>query len=455
MDIYEIKSKIRIEEIIGEYVHLQYKNDTNLKCCCPFHGPEKTPSMLVETQKQFFICFGCGIKGDVIKFVSLINNIDYQIAYNVLAKKIGILVEETELELFIKIQEFYVENLKYGIKYLEYRKFNEEICNQWGLGYSGTVFELYENFKSYKKELIELGLIKHLNPNTPGEIFPAILSERITFPLHTNLSLVGFAGRSMGQHENKYLNIPDNKYYHKDSTLFGLRQALPYMKETKTVNLVEGFFDTIRMHEKGYFNTVNSMGTSFTLNQCKILSNYVNMVNLIFDGDEAGNKAIKNASKELIKTGLNFNVLLLPEKADPNSFLLENEDLDSIETYNQIDIVKTIFSKDEFFKLIKPLDDKEIINKDLLNLFKINLENYSKRVKHTFKSSTISGKVDKWVNLRLFCDIFPEYKDLLNEDEIDLIEEQGENHLYLELQMNNFYKKVKNPTEVFHKLKDT
>lgn len=456
MDIYEIKSKIRIEDIASRYIRLQYKNDSNLKACCPFHGPEKTPSLLIETQQQFFICFGCGVKGDVIKFLSLIENIDYRIAYNVLAREVGVYVEETELELLSQIQEYYLSNIQYGKNYLLYRKFNEEIIKEWELGYSGSVFELAENFKNYRKELVELGLIRHLNPNTPGEIFPSILSDRITFPLYTNLSLVGFAGRATKlDAENKYMNIPDNKFYRKDSTLFGFKQALPWIKESKVANIVEGFFDTIRMHMREYYNTVNSMGTSFTYNQCKLLSNYVDSVNLIFDGDEAGYRAIKNATKNLIQTGLNFNVILLPENADPDSYLIEKQDLNDLEIFPQKEVLETLYKKEEIIEIIKPVENKEIINKVVLNLYKINLNNYVKRIKSTFKSSTISGKVDKWVNLRLFCDIFPEYKDLLNENEIDLIEEQNENPLYLELQMKNFYAKVKNPTEIFHKLKET
>src|SRR5690606_13132846 len=121
-----------IEDVIGRYIKLEYKNENNLKACCPFHH-EKAPSFLIEINQKYFICFGCGKKGNVIKFVEYIEHISFQAAYNLLAEEYGLKVETSDLKLLKQVNDYYKENLSKGSAYLFSRKLYKEHWDSWEL----------------------------------------------------------------------------------------------------------------------------------------------------------------------------------------------------------------------------------------------------------------------------------------------------------------------------------
>src|SRR5690606_28785025 len=302
-------------------------NENNLKACCPFHH-EKTPSFLVEIVEKYFICFGCGKKGNVINYVSEIEGISFEAAYNLLAIEHGLKVNTTHLQLLNEVNDYYKENILKSSSYLLSRKIYRDQWEHWELGYSGETFDLSNEFKLYTSELEELGLLNVKNKGTISEFYPAVLSNRITFPIFNHKTPVAFGGRTISNDSIKYFNTKDNQFYSKMNSFYGLNHAQKSIKEKDQAIIVEGYIDVIRAHEHSYENTISSMGTSLTQIHVQKLKNLTKNVLLFFDRDLSGEEAIKRSCKFLIAYGFeNIEIGLLPEGEDPDSFLLQKKKL--------------------------------------------------------------------------------------------------------------------------------
>ena len=342
-----VVSACRIEEVVGDFVHLT-KRGVNLIGLCPFHD-EKTPSFTVSPAKGIYKCFGCGEAGDSIHFIMQHEHFSYVEAIRHLAKKYGITVEETEQtpeairqmnerEALYAVSEFaakvFTDNLSdsaegrnVGLSYFRERGFTDATIAKFRLGYSlSNRTALLEKALSqgYTRENLEkAGLLTTIR-YPDGEREADRFYERVMFPIQ-NFSgrVIAFGGRTLRSGDKKiakYVNSPETEIYHKSDSLYGIFQAKGAIRKADKCLLVEGYADVISMHQSGIENVVASSGTSLTTNQIKQIRKLTDNVTVLYDGDDAGIHAAERAVGMMLKEGMNIRIVLLPPEDDPDSF---------------------------------------------------------------------------------------------------------------------------------------
>lgn len=329
-----------VEEIVGDYVSLK-KRGAHLVGLCPFHN-EKTPSFVVTPAKGIYKCFGCGKAGTAVTFLQDHEGMSFVEALQFLGQKYGIPVaeqtpedkqrsdaEETLYVVNAFAQRHYTDNLfnteegrSVGLAYFKERGFREETIRQFGLGYaveSGDAFTRSALDLGHRLELLkELGLTIERD-NRRFDFFRG----RVIFPVH-NLSgkVAAFGGRTMSKEGGpKYVNSPESAIYSKSKTLYGMFQARNAIRQHDRCILVEGYTDVISLHQNGIENVVASSGTSLTEDQIRLIRRFTQNVLILYDGDAAGVKASIRGVDLLLAGGLNVQVVILPEKEDPDSYV--------------------------------------------------------------------------------------------------------------------------------------
>ena len=336
--IDELMLRNPIEDVVGQYVNLK-RSGANLFGLCPFHG-EKTASFSVAPDKGIYYCFGCHKGGSAVNFMMEIEGLSYADAVRALAKRAGMEVPEDEQHqsryrqqerlwaLHKEAARFFHARLQApeGAAALQYalgRGMPKSTIINFGIGYapdswSSLVDHLRK--KGYTdQELRDSGLVTVSKKN--GNLFDRF-RDRLMFPIiDVRGNVIGFGGRIMKNDPNaaKYLNSPETLIFNKRKNLFGLNVAkktkLPYMI------LVEGYMDAIALHQYGFDCAVASLGTSLTEEHAVLLSRYTENVVLIYDGDEAGQRAAQRAIPMLEKAGLSVKVLQLKDAKDPDEYL--------------------------------------------------------------------------------------------------------------------------------------
>ncbi|MDD3726520.1 MAG: DNA primase, partial [Candidatus Ratteibacteria bacterium] len=333
----EIISKLDIVEVISEYLSLK-KTGRNFKALCPFHQ-EKTPSFIVNQEKQIFHCFGCGEGGNVIRFLMKIDNISFPEAVQIAAKKAGVKVVPygynkntgDEGEKIFKANEFAEECYKellfspQGRRALDYligRNLTEKDIRRFHLGFApGTKDYLVNKIiekKLEKRNFINAGLI-----NKEGDT--DTFRNRVMFPIFDIRGrIVGFGGRALDEEQQpKYLNTGENEVFSKGKLLYGIHQAKTPIKEKGFVFLVEGYLDVIKLHINGIENVVAPMGTSLTDEHLRFVKRFTERVLLSFDSDEAGINASLRNLESILKMGFETKICMLPVNFDPDRFIDE------------------------------------------------------------------------------------------------------------------------------------
>ena len=341
--IDEILSATNIASYIARYVSLK-QTGKNFKGLCPFHK-EKTPSFIVSPEKQIFHCFGCGKGGNVFSFLMGIENISYFEAIRKVAFDLGIKLPEytddkyesgeSEYDKLYNANEsardFFVSELsKKGMSpardYLKNRKLKLKTIKKFEIGFAPNKWDALINsnlIKGFDQQVLnELGLIQKKDKSKG---YYDKFRNRIMFPFH-NLSnhIIGFGGRGLSEKDiPKYLNSPESNIYKKGKILYGLYQAIPFIREKKAVFIVEGYFDLLRLVDSGIENVVASSGTALTEGQGKLLKRYTNTVIISYDSDSAGIQAAIRNSQILEAVDLNVYLLQLPPPHDPDSYILK------------------------------------------------------------------------------------------------------------------------------------
>ena len=334
----ELAARNPIEEVVGQYVSLK-RSGANLFGLCPFHG-EKTASFSVAPDKGIYYCFGCHKGGNAVNFMMEIEGLSYPDAVRNLAKRVGLEVPDDEqYQSRYRQQErlwalhkeaarfFHAKlNAPEGAAALQYalgRGMPKSTIINFGIGYApDTWSSLVDHLrkKGYTdQELRDSGLVTVSKKN--GNLFDRF-RDRLMFPIiDVRGNVIGFGDRIMKKDDNaaKYLNSPETLIFNKRKNLFGLNVAkktkLPYMI------LVEGYMDAIALHQYGFDCAVASLGTSLTEEHAVLLSRYTENVVLIYDGDEAGQRAAQRAIPMLEKAGLSIKVLQLKDAKDPDEYL--------------------------------------------------------------------------------------------------------------------------------------
>lgn len=341
----QVRQANDVVEVISSYFPLK-RAGANLRALCPFHK-EKTPSFNVSPQKQIWHCFGCGEGGDVFKFVMKYENLEFTEAVRRLAERAGIRVEfeearggpsRDEKELLIKLHEqaasFFHEYLlkdkaaEPARAYLKKRAITPETVRKWRLGYSPDSWDAllqWAKARKFSTGLLETAGLVLRSERGPDE--PRLYDRfrgRLMFPICDEQGrVVAFSGRILTSEKDqpKYVNSPETAIFQKGRLLFALDKAKRAIIEAKEAVICEGQIDTISCHEAGFENVVAPQGTAFTEQHARILKRYADEVVLMFDSDEAGQKAAVRSAEPLWDLGFTLRVALLPAGDDPDSFV--------------------------------------------------------------------------------------------------------------------------------------
>jgi DNA primase len=341
-----------VEDVVGEFVTLK-KRGTNLLGLCPFHG-EKTPSFTVSPVKGIYKCFGCGKAGNSVNFVMDHLKLSYPEALKWLAKKYGIDVIEreisaeekelqTERESMLIVMQYAQryfsdilinndEGKSIGYSYFMERALRHDIVAKFQLGYSleaRNAFTTAALKNGYApKYLAKTGMSIISNRHVEGTELTAQdlfdrYAGRVMFPIHDDGGrVVAFGGRTLSNDKKtaKYINSPETDIYNKSKILYGLWMGKKTIQEKDSCFLVEGYMDVIAMHQSGIENVVASSGTSLTVDQIKSIHRFTKNIVVLYDGDEAGQKASNRAIPLLLEEGMNVRLLMFPNNDDPDSF---------------------------------------------------------------------------------------------------------------------------------------
>ena len=336
--IEEIRSSNDIVDTISQYVQLKRKG-RNFFGLCPFHK-EKSPSFSVSPDKQIFHCFGCGVGGNVIHFISKIENLDFKDTLEFLAERSGIELPKTENEQFnqrqvlkdkvYKINEetarFYHENLykptsKEAQAYVKERKLNNATLKSFLIGYSGTYNELYKHLKSKGFTDNEILASSLVNRNERGQFIDRF-RRRLMIPiLDVRGKVIAFGGRVLDKSLPKYINSPENIVYSKGRNLFGLNVAKK--GDLKKVVIVEGYMDAISLYQRGITNVVASLGTALTEAQGRLLRKYAEQIIISYDSDSAGQAATLRGLEILKNLGCDVRILQMEGAKDPDEYVIK------------------------------------------------------------------------------------------------------------------------------------
>ena len=353
-----VKQQADIVRVIGEYVRLK-KSGQNFTGLCPFHA-EKSPSFAVHPVKQIYHCFGCGVGGDVFKFVMEMDKVAFPEAIRVVAEKCGITIprpkasspEERKenqqrallVEMHREAQTFFVQQLggtlegKAARAYLEDRGLDKDAIARFGIGYAPSGGDALLRFlKSKYKEplLIESGLVSR--DQSGGARMYDRFRRRITFPIaNESGKIVAFGCRALGDDQPKYLNSPETPIYSKSNVLYHLDRAKEALRRADFAVLVEGYMDAIAVARAGISNVVASCGTSLAEPQIKLLSRFTKRVIMNYDPDTAGQLATERSISLLLENDFEVRVLALPamnltagdgtkysKNADPDLYIRE------------------------------------------------------------------------------------------------------------------------------------
>ena len=336
--IDEIKNSNDIVDVISQYVILK-RSGRNFFGLCPFHK-EKSPSFSVSPDKQIFHCFGCGAGGNVIHFVSKIENADFKEAISILANRAGIelptlnnyednktaMLKTKVYEINQIAAEFYHHNLyrptsKTAQEYIKKRKLDNKTLKSFLIGYSGNYDELYKILKQkgYKEEEI---LASSLVNKTDDGKYIDRFRKRVMFPIQDiRNKVIAFGGRVLDDSKPKYINSPENIVYSKGRHLFGLNVAKK--SDCKKILIVEGYMDTISLYQRGITNVVASLGTALTEAQGRLLRRSCEQVILGYDADGAGQAAIIRGMDILQDLGCDIRVLQIQGAKDPDEFVVK------------------------------------------------------------------------------------------------------------------------------------
>ena len=405
--IEEIRNSNDIVDVISQYVILK-RSGRNFFGLCPFHK-EKSPSFSVSPDKQIFHCFGCGVGGNVIHFVSKIENIDFRETLELLANRANIPLpaldtsyqDNKKAMLKAKVYEineiaakFYHENLykptsKEAQEYIKKRKLDNRTLKSFLIGYSGTFDELYRVLKEKgftEEEILASSLV---NKADNGKFIDRF-RRRLMIPIQdTTGRFIAFGGRVLDDSKPKYINSPENIVYSKGRNLFGLNIAKK--GDTKKIIIVEGYMDAISLYQRGITNVVASLGTALTEQQGRLLRKNSEQVIIGYDADGAGQAATLRGLEILQNMGCDIRVLQIYGAKDPDEFIIK---------YGPERFQKCV---DNAISLVE--FKVKILKQDL------NLENVNDKIKFLNEVAKILAKVDNNIEKEIYVDkISQEYK---------------------------------------------
>ena len=351
-DIDELRSRTRIDEVIGEFVTLKTAGIGSLKGLCPFHD-EKTPSFTVRPQVGMYHCFGCGESGDVFTFLQKVEQLSFVEAVETLAGKAGMHLRYEDgkgpdreqasrrqrlLEMHEVAQRFFAQALEseagqIGREFLSGRGFPAESSREFGIGFAPKSWDALTNHL-HKAGFTDEEILAGGLASEGGRGIYDRFRGRVIWPIKDMTSrTIGFGARRLFDDDKgpKYLNTPETALYHKNQVLYGLDLAKKSIAKTKRVVVVEGYTDVMAAHLAGVDQAVATCGTAFGAEHVKIIRRLLGddptgQVIFTFDGDAAGQKAALKAFEfENLFTAQTF-VAVEPDGLDPCDLRMQKGD---------------------------------------------------------------------------------------------------------------------------------
>lgn len=333
----EIQARIDIADVISQYVSLK-RAGRNFKALCPFHH-EKSPSFMVNRDKQIYHCFGCGEGGDAFAFLMKYEKLSFREAVKALADRAGVSLpldsksdaqDISEFDLIYKAnataRDFYISLLKSdkgagAREYLKKRGLDGAIAGEFGLGYAPAEWDGLIKYAKSKgideKRLEKAGLII----SSEGR-FHDRFRNRVMFPiLDMRSRVVAFGGRVLDDSLPKYINSPETVVYKKGKSLYGLNMTWEAMRDKEEAVIVEGYVDLLTPYASGFKNIVASLGTALTEDQVRLLKRYTNCVYMVYDADAAGEAAMLRGLDIFLAEDVRVKIVELESGLDPDTFI--------------------------------------------------------------------------------------------------------------------------------------
>ena len=341
--IDRLLGNVNIIDVIGRRITLERRGGAYW-AKCPFHGSgeERTASFKVYDQTGTYHCFSCKESGNAIHFVRKFDGLDFTEAGELLASQVGMEVPKYEAKIDTSnaseinrsaLQVFFdqlkSDKGKKAVNYLKERGISGEIAKIFSIGYATSSKPTLHEKLSSKFEEIDLEESGLFGKNDNGDFYDRF-RDRVMFPIRNiKGECIAFGGRLLEDKKDqaKYLNSPETKTYKKKYELYGLYESREINKRPDSLFLVEGYMDVIGLFQSGIKNAVASSGTAFTQEQFRKILNYTNILYIVFDGDEAGQKAswraVENALP-LIREDTRINFIFLESGEDPDSYVRKN-----------------------------------------------------------------------------------------------------------------------------------
>ena len=336
--VEQLKTSVDIVKVIGEYVPLRKAGPNRYSGRCPFHT-EKTPSFSVSAQHQYYKCFGCDAKGDVIKFVMEFHHMTFLEALKDLAERNGI---PMPVRQEYHNPESKLRNALYEMHEIAARAFRANLNGAAGgdartyLKKRGLSAGAIEHFELGFADRSGQDMVKHLRqfPADQLEVSGLVgkregggyydrFRGRLVFPIHDESGkTIGFGGRALGAGEEpKYLNSPETAIYKKSTILYNLHRAKDAIHKADRLVLVEGYMDVIGVYSAGVRNVIASCGTALTSGQVRSARRHSENMVVNFDPDTAGANATERSIQMLLEERMHVRVLELDGGLDPDEYV--------------------------------------------------------------------------------------------------------------------------------------
>ncbi len=334
--IQTVRDQADIVDLVGRHVSLKKAGRTH-KGLCPFHE-EKTPSFIVSPDRGTYHCFGCGEHGNAFGFLMRQEGLTFPEAVRSLAAEHGIDVPESggadrsEIEQVVRAndvaQDYYrrclnTEEGSVARNYMVGRGLHKDDADKYGIGFAPDRWDGLTGRLRHEKVAPEMGEKAGVLRSRDSGGHYDLLRGRLVFPIQDARGrTVAFGGRALGaDQEPKYLNSPESPIFRKREAFYGFPQALEAIRKADRAVVVEGYFDRIALDRAGIGEAVATCGTSLTEEHAKNLKRRSRNVVLLFDGDEAGQKAILRSLDVLLPQGLRVRAATIPGGGDPDDYL--------------------------------------------------------------------------------------------------------------------------------------
>lgn len=327
-----------IVEVVGERVALK-RQGREFIGLCPFHDDHK-PSMAVSPQKQIFKCWACGAGGDVIKFVQMLQRVDFREALRILAQRAGIDLRDSPEDRAHRDQreairpildwarEHFIRNFtgpagQSAREYAARRGLKQETIERFGIGLALTgwddVLSTGRRSGLSPEQLESAGLVA---TSEDGRVYDRF-RDRLMFPIgDASGRCIAFGGRTLSDDKAKYLNSPETALFQKSRTLFALDRARAAIARKREAIVVEGYLDAILLHQFGFEHVVATLGTALSDGHVRLLRSLATRVLLCFDSDEAGLRAADRGAEVALRHGLDVRVVAMVDGKDPADCVL-------------------------------------------------------------------------------------------------------------------------------------